>query len=395
MALMRLWQGKVIMWTLLVPFSILTTHRFMTKPSIYVWALAASMNIAAGGLSATGLFLVPAAVILSAAAYVLTADISWPAIRRAFLINLSSTYSVLILALMYFGYLPLQNLEDVFQDWPQTWKTNLSLVINSPLILLRNISLLVFVPAIVLTRDKTRFVVVYSFLASALFLSPVAAEILLPLIQPGAYWRLIYLLPIPLCFGMLVSNFSDLSKLRCLSGHKKIAIAAASALTALSFEGASFIPSDSQSGIVFKSAGTYRFPGAEMEFAASIKEQVTGRHVLAPERISHVLPLISPTIRLHAARAFQTKFTFSAYGHALEGEQRVSAQRAVTSCVSGARDWGAVLQAIEKGVDAIIIATSPTSAHCSTSISDAVGTEWQEVADTRIYKLFLKLPPET
>lgn len=393
MSLARLWQGKVIMWTLLVPLSLLITYRFMTKPTAYLWFLSLCVGISAAGLSATGLFMLPASVFGASAAFALAKGVSKQTLRSALLINLSSGYALSILALMLFGVLPLLNLSEVFQTWPQSWLGNLSLVVDSVPTLVRNIALLVLAPLVFLKREQRSFLIAYSTLILLLFLSPPSSEILLPMLQPGAYWRLIYLLPIPLGFGLLTAGFFDFKGLRDFKGLEQIAILLILLSSIVAYDQSSLLPIGMNKDLFFKSASDYRLQPAEAAFSEMISKEVTDRIVLAPESVSVVLPLINPTVQLYAARSFQTVHTFRRAGMPLEGVERTSAQIAVTICRQDDKLEERLQRAESVGVNAVIIAIQEGLESCKEQtnlVAQILGGGWRALDRGTHYLLFLK-----
>jgi len=353
--LARLWQGKALMWTLLIPLSLLASHRYLERPGAAAFLRVLMIAIGAGGLSSSGLFLIPAMILSASIAFVLTQGPSRPLLGRAMRLNLASSYSGCILLAMSLGWLPTYSLDALFGSWPGTWAGNLQLVVDGARGLARDLILLFAVPALFLSRPYGRFFVVLSVVLIALFTNPVSGPLFLKLLQPGAYWRLAYLFPLPLCAGLLARTFAEPDLARSARRLRiGVALLAVGSIV-VAYDHSVLTPGPDMPLVWVKSPSDYRFPPREYEFCAPLAGELDGRNLLAPESIVHVLPLLDPSIHLETARALQTRFAFASAGMPEEGRRRVAAQRLVTDCRRSRAGVAALVRSLEHGVDAVVL----------------------------------------
>ncbi|MCP5055429.1 MAG: hypothetical protein GY937_01760 [bacterium] len=393
--LVRIWQGKAIMWSLVIPLAMLTSYRYLAVPRLERFLPVLMVSVVAGGLSSSGLFMVPAMTFVASAAYVLSRGPTRENLTRAFRVNLASTYSGCILLAMMIGWLPTYPLEELYVSWPATWMANLQLVIDGPWTLIRNILLLIVVPAVLLPAPFRRFVILLSLVLVGLFANPLTGPVFLKLLHSGAYWRLAYLFPLPLCAGLLARSFFAI-------GHgpreraAEIAVGLlAVASIAVAYEHSPIAPGPGQSPVWLKQPMEYRFPPAELDFAREIADELDGRHVLAPESIIHVLPLLVPDLRLETARAFQTQFAFDIAGRKEEGLRRMTAQHFVTGCRPAPVSAAALQGSVAGGVDAVVLAgCRPKAQLAMKQLLTSYGGDWRVARRAGSYTLLLRADTE-
>ncbi|MBW2242373.1 MAG: hypothetical protein JRH01_10330 [Deltaproteobacteria bacterium] len=389
--LVRIWQGKAIMWSLMVPLAMLMSYRYLVLPSLGRFLPVLMVSVAAGGLSSSGLFMVPALTFAVSAAFVLSRGPTRENLGLAFRVNLASTYSGCILAAMMLGWLPTYPLEQLYITWPATWMANLQLVIDSPWTLARNIILLIAVPAVLLPRPFRSFVILLTLVLAALFTNPLTGPVFLKLLQSGAYWRLAYLFPVPLCAGLLVRCFLAVGQGPRERGAELVVGLLAFASIALAYDHSPIAPGPGRSHVWLKQPMEYRFPPAELEFSRTVADQLDGRHLLAPESIVHVLPLLNPNIQLETARAFQTQFAFEIAGRKEEGLRRMAAQYVVTGCRSAPGPAAALKGSVDGGVDAVVLGgCGPKSQLAIRQLLASYGGDWKVARRSGGYTLLLR-----
>ena len=127
MTLVRLWQGKIIWWTLCFPLTFLLSYRYLRKPTLPRWGEVFLTMIAAQGLSATGLFLAPALLAAVSVADLLAFGVSAQRWQTVICLNLALVYNVAILTLMALDLFPNYDLPTLFASWPQNWTDNVGL----------------------------------------------------------------------------------------------------------------------------------------------------------------------------------------------------------------------------------------------------------------------------
>ncbi|MCP3982764.1 MAG: hypothetical protein GY723_00150 [bacterium] len=353
--IVRIWQGKAIMWSLMIPLCMLMSYRYMALPRLGRFLPVLMISVVAAGLSSSGLFMVPAMTFAVSLAFVLSRGPTREGLLRACQLNLASSYSACILLAMLLGWLPTFPLEQLFTEWPATWAKNLQLVIDGPWTLARNLILLTIVPAVLLPVASRRFVVMLSLVLAGLFTNPVTGPVFLEILHAGAYWRLAYLFPVPLCAGLLAGSVLAVGR-RPREHAAKIAVGLlAFASIAVAYEHSPVAPPPGRSPVWRKQPTEYRFPPRELDFSREVASLLGGRSLLAPESIVHVLPLLNPDVQLEAARAFQTRFTFDIAGQGDEGIRRARAQLFVTGCRRSPERVAALKLSIDGGVDAVVL----------------------------------------
>ncbi|MGE0822668.1 MAG: DUF6077 domain-containing protein [Candidatus Binatia bacterium] len=386
MTFVRLWQGKVILWTLCVPLTLLFAFRYLEKPTRQRWMQVFLATIAAQGLSATGLFLVPALLVAVSLAALLQGCSTRQGLV-AVALSATSIYSALLLAFMASGALPNYDLSGLYSTWPNSWAANVGLVIHSEREWVRNALLLFLLPVFSLSPDAARQLIVLSLNLAVLYFNPWTGVFLLSWVTPGAYWRFVYLFPLPLCAGLLVECFRQvLSSSTHRWGRLGIATIVA----------ASIVWAYQQSvlaGLSWKKPTAYRFPPTAYAFAAAILNRVHDRKVLAPESIIFVLPLLTPDVTIESARPFQTMRDFAKLGRPHEGTRRAAAQALVTTCRFSLSANAALVQSLQNGVDAVVVGPCPDSgvAHLA-EILQSHG-RWVESERQHGYVLFLLTSP--
>ncbi|MGH8500503.1 MAG: hypothetical protein ACRERV_17080, partial [Methylococcales bacterium] len=206
-----------------------------------------------------------------------------------------------------------------------------------------------------LSKPNGRFFLFFTLSVVGLYVNPWSGQLLMSIITPGAYWRFLYLLPVPLCVGFLVTRFNWNTSIRenfATLGFLTVLVL----LVVQAYDRSVF------SGVQIKAPSAYRFPPSDYVVARSVVAIAARRHLLAPEAIIHIVPLLDPGITVEAARSFQTVFDFSKIGQSDEGKRRVLAQNLVTTCVRTTQADAALLASIQQGVTAIVIGPCESTA---------------------------------
>lgn len=389
-AFVRCWQGKAILAMLGVPIAILFCLRFLRCPSWRYFSLVAMVAISAVGLSGSGIFMIPFLIFAIALSYGFSDGNSWQRWKRIILLNLTVFYPVAIAIALKTGILPQPiDVAVWIEGWPATWWQNLQLVVGDLATLIRNLLILLLLPLIGLSRQNYRFLVGLSISLCLIFANPLLGSVWLNIVQPGAYWRLAYLFPLPLCTGLIASPLIwRTQKIRAqkLPLHKlRIGLATIVALAIVHAYQFSVFSSENAS-IRWKTVAEYKLPEPELTFARTISDQVSNRQFLASESIVVALGLINPTVRFEATRPVETLHLLRNFRQPAEGEARVLAQQTTMTCKPTKQFW----QSLED-VNALILGKCPPEA--LTSLSNQLTTEpqtWKKVYQTPEYTLFLR-----
>lgn len=404
--LLRLWQGKVMLWGLLVPMTFLTAHRFLRRPTGRNWLAVALAGICAVGLSGTGVFLMPFLILGCAMAYAGAYGLRRRVVRSLALC-FAAFYPLVIGACVITGKIPQpadvslwrvgiaadwwRNLQSVFATDPEVW---------------RNEYLLILAPLLALRRPVNRFPVFLSLAFCVLFSNPVLGPFWLKKIPRAVFWRLGYLFPLPFCGGLLLRalTWHDfrgrtvlLSRLRCRgrdydARQIHFALAALGVLLVLWARAAAAVDHFTP-GVTWdwKAPWEYRLEPAELAFSRRITSEVEDRNVLAPERLACVLGLINSTVVFEATRGDNTGHTFRNAGRKAELRRRLGALEAVGRGERDARVEPALVESLESGVDrAIFRDRGAATDRLLAAVLPQVHGEWRQAERSNGYLLLVR-----
>ena len=345
----RFWQGKCILWSALLPATLLFVHRFLRAPTARHLALVALAGVSAVGLSGSGTVLFPGMVLCASLAFVAANGAERRTVAAAVRANLASVYPFALGLAFATGTLARPDMA-TWANWEPVWWRNLYVyVVGDARTLVRDLVLLC-VPAFALRGPERRFLLLLPVAVGVVFLNPEAGPVVLRAVTPANYWRLAYLIPLPLYAGMVVSCFADGCAARA---------AGAAALLAV---GWAF-----QSSSLFRSPFPPTFgpvlPLPERRFASvALPHLHPGDRVLAPESVVWTLALLAPQLRFVAGRTIETPGLFRTAGRADEGIRRSAAQAAVDGW--GVTDAGraGLREALARGLRAVVapVAQEPT-----------------------------------
>lgn len=344
----KLGHGKAVVWSVLVPLVILFGFRFFERPSLERWLPCLALTLCGLGFSGSGLFLIPGMLLVVSVACVIEGRSSKASWIRAVQLNLASIYSVAVVLMMLTGVLRNYDLPGYFVSYPNSWTSNLGLVIEKTEIL-RDVAILLLLPLVSLRARWAARLMVVSATVGALYLNPWFGPSLLKALTAGAYWRLAYMLPLPLCAGLLVS-VGNLAHGR----RKVLSIAVGGVILLLIASNVERTVVDVPSAFI-KRPSEYRFNVDELNLVNAIREDVAGRHLLVPHGVVHLLPLLDPEVELEATRIGQTEVDFDKAGRAEEGRRRALAQRLITKCQLRPDAKAAFRQSVANGVDAVMV----------------------------------------
>ena len=207
-SLVRLWQGKCIFWTLVAPAGLYFSYRFLRETSNYRFLVVFMTGVSGVGLSNSATVLYPVLLFCFSGSYLLTYGFSNRRFLRALTLNFGSLYCLGWGAAFAAGLLGRTDMSAWMTTFEASWTGNLNLVIGGLWVLGRNVFLLILVPWLVLPRRKSRFLILYSLMLFATVLNPLTGPWIMRVVTPASYWRFMYLLPLPLCAGLLVAASS-------------------------------------------------------------------------------------------------------------------------------------------------------------------------------------------
>ncbi len=388
-SLLYLWQGKRIVWILLLPLTFLMTYRYLLNPSLQNFLAVVAIDISAVGLSNSGVYLIPAMVFGVACAFVLSYGPGRYRWLTALSINFASFYCVAIGLGLLLGVIPQPaDMTAWVAGWPATWWENLALVVDSVPSLFRDLLLLLALPLFALGRPMNRLPFFLTIVFVVIFTNPLLGPIWIKLVQPASYFRFAYLFPVPWCAGLVVGVLPP----RGFGSRSWLLGAGVVALSVLAVAGAY------NSSVLFpyrwatyKMPFEYKFRPNQLAFVRRINPLMNNRNLLVPRNLYAVLALLNPSVKLEAARSNETIHLFSEVGQKQEGLRRVAAQDLTNTCKRTSERDAAFLRSLENGVNAVIVTNcSPDSLKAFMVLMQSAPGHWTTVERANGYVLLLR-----
>ena len=331
----RMWQGKVIVWILFLPMLLSLTYRFLRSGNLSDLAWLTLMTIAGAGLSNTALYLAPAVVGCSCASFA-TVELLDPN-RRKYLFSGLHRYLLLGLPLAYpLGTLVflrlniIQTPSDVRGFGPEylPWLQCVDYVVGTTAEHLRNLLLMIVVPLLVVRGKEGRFLFLYICAVWLTCLNPLLTHWWMKNIFAACYFRLVYLLQLPLLCALLTAAGPRLTQ-RAAPPKTRLLTLAAVAGVVLSFlysyRTMSIMPRNAKVGLGWKSPRAYQLLPANVDFANAARKYIKHAKLLAPNwTASCELPLLLPEMKVVAPRLVLHYFANA--GNPNEGNLRLHAQ---------------------------------------------------------------------
>ena len=340
----RMWQGKVIVWILFVPLLLTLSYRFLRhgNPSDLAWLVI--MPIAGAGLSNTALYFAPAIIGCSCVSFLTVGllnshrrDHFWTAFRRCLLLGLPLVYPLGILALLKLNV--IQRPMDVRSFGPEylPWLQCLNYVVGTPADHARNVLLIIVVPLLIVGGQEGRFLFFYICAVWLICLNPLLAHWWMKNIFAACYFRLVYLLQLPLLCTLLAAVGARFVQ-RNSAIKERLLIGAGVAAVILSFfyscRTLSIMPKNSKLGLGWKSPREYQLLPANIDFGKAAGKHIAHAKLLAPNwTASCELPLLFPEMQVVAPRLVTHYFANA--GNPEEGYLRQQAQAFVEEDKSG------------------------------------------------------------
>jgi len=326
-SLLRSWQGKCILVALMVPLGVLFSLRYVQFGRRRDLLRLHAVNLAAIGLSGTGLFLLPFVIGVAGAGAWLAAGASRTCGARMCRLASTLIFPVLVAVLPWIGVLPKVGDISFYQigGWPTDYLDNLSLVFDGRSLIL-DVALLG--TAVLLGRRNVQIygLLAYSFLSVLLLTAPGPRDILMDIVTPGAYWRLGYVFIVPLWAGLAAAALYR----PAITSWRRHGMAGAVICALIAGTIWAKIPALNRA--VLATPGL-KFPPADLvdarELAATMAPGVV---VLADYRVVTILGLLRPDVRFIVTRPVDTEINFSNGGRNKEGALRLALGTALVKC---------------------------------------------------------------
>lgn len=387
-SLLRIWQGKIIAFSILLPVFMLFALRFLARPSRYRGALVLATAAASIFVNRSTLFALAVLGTALAIAYLIAYAGARRRRRRAFVL------AVFVLSLWAIGAYIVSSALPAGDGWsalvsspssiaggedgPAWWRALYDSMHGSLAVLARDVLILLVVPWLAVPRPLGRFLPVLSLTTAALAFSPPMGAVWLQLLD-RVYWRLYHALPLPLCAGLLVCLLWAPGRPSRRIAGRALAVFVA-LVTVLAVERPALSPANA---VELKRPFEYRFREQPLAFARAVAPRLRGHHVLAPDEVAHILALTEhDTIELAFTRV---TFTWRAAS--------TKANRALADCRITPQTASAVRLLLDRGADAVI--TARCDARAIRRLGELIGGyRLEEAAGVGgAYRLFWVRPP--
>jgi hypothetical protein len=310
----RMWQGKAIVWILFLPIGLCLSYRYLRRANYSDLLWLTLLAIAGGGLSNSALYLVPAVIgcsCLSFLAVELVDRKEREEFRRRFtrylLLAIPLVYPIGILALLKLNVIPKPINILGFGPEFMSWRAPLDNVLGWFPQYLRDIMIMVAAPLLIVRGKNGLFLFFYICAVWLLCLNPFLAHLWMKNILAASYFRLAYLLQLPLLCAMLAAAGPRLAQWP--GGSLKDRMVTETALLAIvlsffySYRTLSIMPRNPTRGVGWKTPREYQLLPANTEFAKAAGIYIAHSKLLAPEwTASCELPLLFPEMKPVAPR---------------------------------------------------------------------------------------------
>jgi hypothetical protein len=330
-----LWQGKPIVLILILPIALALNYRLIGQrnPADLVWLTL--LGIAGVGLSNPALYLLPAISVCSWVAF-FTLELFERSTREDLrrLIGLGGlllfplAYPIGILALLKMDIIPKPI--DIHMLGPRymAWSEALDYAVGGRAEYIRAAVLMITVPLLI-ERGRAGFFLFFYLCAVWLFcLNPLLAHVWMANILAPTYFRLVFLLQLPLLCALIASAGPQLASNWNAIRRDLTTLFALSAIVVSfvgSYHGISILPKDARLGIAWKEPGECQLLPANLDFAKAADKDIAHAKLLAPIWTAGCeLPLLFPEMKVVAPRLVAHYFANA--GNPAEGNLRNQAE---------------------------------------------------------------------
>ena len=330
-----LWQGKPIVLILFLPIGLALSYWFLSRGNFSDLVWLTLLGIAGVGLSNPALYLLPAVIGCSWVGFFTLELLEgknraelWVQVRRGLLLVIPVAYPIAILALLKMNIIPKP--VDIHMIGPRymPWRQALDYAVGRRADYLRDVVLMIAVPLLIV-RGRSGFFLFFYLCAVWLFcLNPLLAHMWMTNILAAAYFRLVYLVQLPLLCTLIAAGGSQLvQRGRVMNVWAQTVLALSAIVVAFggSYHGLSILPRDARLGIGWKSPGEVQVLPANLAFAKAAGPYVAHAKLLVPTWTAGCeLPLLFPEMKVVAPRLGIHYFANA--GNAEEGILRQQAE---------------------------------------------------------------------
>jgi len=330
-----IWQGKPIVLILFLPMGLALSYRFLSQGKSSDLAWLTLLGVAGVGLSNPSLYLLPAIIGCSWIAFITlelfehrSREYLWRLIRLGLLLTIPLAYPVAILALLKMDIIPKPVDIHMLGQRYMPWGEAVDYAVGGRAEYLRDVVLMIAVPLLIV-RGRSGFFLFFYLCAVWLFcLNPLLARMWMANILAPTYFRLVYLLQLPLLCTLIAGAGSQLAqKGRVMNARAQTVLALSAIVVAFvgSYHGLSVLPRYAGQGIGWKSPRECQLLPANLDFAKAAGPYIAHAKLLAPNwTASCELPLLFPEMKVVAPRLVAHYFANA--GNPDEGILRRQAQ---------------------------------------------------------------------
>ena len=330
-----MWQGKPIVLILFLPMGLALSYRFLSQGKSSDLAWLTLLGVAGVGLSNPSLYLLPAIIGCSWIAFITlelfehrSRESLWRLIRLGLLLTIPLAYPVAILALLKIDIIPKPVDIHMLGQRYMPWGEAVDYAVGGRAEYLRDVVLMIAVPLLIV-RGRSGFFLFFYLCAVWLFcLNPLLARMWMANILAPTYFRLVYLLQLPLLCTLIAGAGSQLAqKGRVMNARAQTVLALSAIVVAFvgSYHGLSVLPRYARQGIGWKSPRECQLLPANLDFAKAAGPYIAHAKLLAPNwTASCELPLLFPEMKVVAPRLVAHYFANA--GNPDEGILRRQAQ---------------------------------------------------------------------
>ena len=339
-----IWQGKPIVLILFLPMGLALSYRLLSQGKSSDLAWLTLLGVAGVGLSNPSLYLLPAIIGCSWIAFITlelfehrSRESLWRLIRLGLLLTIPLAYPVAILALLKIDIIPKPVDIHMLGQRYMPWGEAVDYAVGGRAEYLRDVVLMIAVPLLIV-RGRSGFFLFFYLCAVWLFcLNPLLARMWMANILAPTYFRLVYLLQLPLLCTLIAGAGSQLAqKGRVMNARAQTVLALSAIVVAFvgSYHGLSVLPRYARQGIGWKSPRECQLLPANLDFAKAAGPYIAHAKLLAPNwTASCELPLLFPEMKVVAPRLVGHYFANA--GNPEEGTLRRQAQAFIEGDKSG------------------------------------------------------------
>jgi hypothetical protein len=354
-AFVRIWQGKAIVMSIVVPLFVTFILDFFQRPLFRCWKRLCLLLVTTSGLSAMSSFFMPLLGIIGGGSYYLSQRGDVPHKGKK-LVGFGLAYFYLIGVACYFIFHVNKDAITYLgmSRWPTTFAGQFKLIFigiwSYP-----SFMLVAFAGATLLmakTHDR-RFIFIWICLCFILCLNPIMFPIVSRYVASlNNYWRLFYLLPFPFVVGF---PFALLVEQRWFTAKKGYLLFITLLLVGIA--GNVLLPAN------YAYIGTFRRPPfiwgqhkIDPKLESEVQEIIMVSRagpMLAPDRYSAIIPIYSPDLPQISVRRYMLMYHAIAHKNIPDAEMKFRAIDYVSAnSPAGLQD---VIFLVKLGVNNIIV----------------------------------------